>query len=242
MKRLVKAVLILLAGIAPMTPAMAQTGPSMLSRVGGVYFSKAHSYGAYIPIGNVATGNQTITAFPALVTLSCGQVIGSAVSLATSPTGSSVPCESITATFANTHGASFNPQQIISGDQGIQEAINDAANNGGGMVYWEIDSGNVTLNTGGANTSLGSVNIPTRSTVMGAVARVTTTISTCAGGWSLGYSSGTEFTAANTGLTAGTTSDSSTLQPAVAFTYGCSPGDRRIPAETWGPCVRFSKR
>lgn len=69
MKRLVKAVLILLAGIAPMTPAMAQTGPAMLSRVGGVYFSKAYSYGAYIQSGNVATGSQTITACPALVTL-----------------------------------------------------------------------------------------------------------------------------------------------------------------------------
>jgi len=69
----------------------------------------------------------------------------------------------------------------------------------------------VTLSTGGLNTNLGSINIPTRSTVMSATARVTTTIGTCAGGWSLGESTGTEFGAANTTLTAGTTTDSSTL-------------------------------
>lgn len=120
----------------------------------------------------------------------------------------------ITATFSNAHGVGV---QIYSGDSGLQEAINDASNFGGGMVYWVIDPGIVTLSTSGANTSAGSVNIPTRSTVMGATARVTTTITGCSGGWSLGYSSGTEFGSANTTLTAGTTTDSSTLQPAVAF-------------------------
>lgn len=126
-------------------------------------------------------------------------------------------CANITASFSNLHGPSLSPFQIISGDQGIQEAINDASSRGGGQVYWQIDSGIVTLNTGGANTNLSTLTIPTRSTVMGATARVTTTIGTCAGGWSLGYSTGTEFTAANTTLTAGTTTDSSTLSPAVAF-------------------------
>jgi len=60
------------------------------------------------------------------------------------------------------------------------------------------------------------VKIPTRSVVMHASANVTTTIGTCAGGWSLGESTGTEFGAANTTLTAGTTTDSSTL--ALPFT------------------------
>lgn len=109
--------------------------------------------------------------------------------------------------LANTHG----PGDILqSGDQGVQEAINDAAASAGGQVWWRIDTGQVTLATGAANTSLGTVNIPARSVVISATARVNVTIATCAGGWSLGITSGTEFTAANTTLTAGTTTDSST--------------------------------
>lgn len=218
----------------------AQGGQSVLSRVGGVYNSKAYQYGAFILNGNSATGSQTITVCPAFVTLADGRVINpwstsvpitidpqSSVAETVTPTAVSVvtptnaplsgPCESITASFSNTHGASFSTSQVISGDQGIQEAINDASNNGGGMVYWEIDPGIVTLNTGGQSTNLGSINIPTRSTVMGATAKVTTTITGCSGGWSLGHTSGTELTAANTTLTAGTNTDSSTLNPAVAF-------------------------
>jgi hypothetical protein len=223
--------------------ARAQNGPAALSRVAGTYFSPAYKdWGASIAIGNSATGSQTVTVCPGFVALRDGRpitpfsttspltfdagssasaetVTPSAVSLVSPPAGYSggSQCAQITATFSNTHGASLNPYQVISGDAGIQEAINDASNNGGGMVYWEIDPGIVALNTGGANTTLGSVNIPTRSTVMGATAKVTTTIATCAGGWSLGFSSGTEFSAANTTLTAGTTTDSSTLSPAVAF-------------------------
>jgi hypothetical protein len=132
----------------------------------------------------------------------------------TNPQGT---CANVTATFANLHGTSISPSQVISGDQGVQEAINDAAFNNGGKVRWVIDPGIVTLSTGGANTTLGSVSIPTRSFVEITSARVTTTIGTCAGGWSLGYSTGTEFTSANTTLTAGTTTDSSTLVAPVVF-------------------------
>jgi len=126
-------------------------------------------------------------------------------------------CANITASFTNVHGPSLNPFQIITGDQGIQEAINDASSRGGGPVYWQIDSGNLTLNTGGQTTNASATLIPTRSVVQGASLRVTTTITGCAGGWSLGYSTGTEFSAANTTLTAGTTTDSSTLVPNLAF-------------------------
>jgi len=135
----------------------------------------------------------------------------------------SVPCANITASFSNLHGNSYFQSQVISGDQGIQEAINDAALSGGGQVFWQIDAGSVTLNTGGLNTTLGSINIPTRSTVLGATARVTTTITACSGGWGLGYSTGVEFAATNTTLTAGTTTDSSTLVPAVAFNASATP-------------------
>jgi hypothetical protein len=126
-------------------------------------------------------------------------------------------CANITATFSNLHGPSNHPKQIISADQGIQEAINDAANNGGGAASWVIDSGPVTLSTGAASTNLSATKIPTRSIVTGATARVTTTITGCTGGWSLGFTTGTEFGAANTTLTAGTTTDSSTLVPNFTF-------------------------
>jgi hypothetical protein len=128
-----------------------------------------------------------------------------------------VPCAAITASFANLHSPSYATNQVMSGDQGIQEAINDASTNGGGLVYWQIDPGVVTLNTGGQTTSPGSVKIPTRSVVSSATARVSTAITGCTGGWSLGFSSGTEFGAANTTLAAGTTTDSSNLVPNFAF-------------------------
>jgi hypothetical protein len=142
-------------------------------------------------------------------------VTPTAYSLVGPQTGTgNVPCAAVTATFANVHSPSQNTYQVISGDQGIQEAINDAALNGGGAVYWQIDSGTLTLNTGSQSTSFGA-NIPVHSVVQGATARVSTTITGCSGGWSLGFSSGTEFTPANTTLTAGTTTDSTATQALV---------------------------
>jgi len=224
----------------------AQSAAAQFSRVAGVFDSTKYSvWGAYVLNGNTATGSQTITVCPAQFALPDGRVIQplapangvyapaaidaqssslvetvtpTSYSLVAAPSGSgNVPCAAITATFANLHSASFSTSQVISGDQGIQEAINDASLNGGGLVFWQIDPGTVTLSTGGQSTSLGSVKIPTRSVVASATARVTTTITGCTGGWSLGFTSGTEFGAANTTLTAGTTTDSSTLVPNYVF-------------------------
>lgn len=224
------------------TPSKAQVGQSQLSRVGGVYNSSAYKdWGAYIASGNTATGSQTITICPWFVNLRDGRVIqpfladGSAVftpitvdigsnsevvtptasSQIANPNGGPQPCASVTASFSNTHAVtqSGGVTNVTTGDAGIQEAITDAAQLGGGQVYFEIDPGVVTLNTGGQTTNMGSIKIPARSLVAGASAKVTTTITTCAGGWSLGIvgGSGTDFTAANTTLTAGTNTDSSTL-------------------------------
>ena len=209
----------------------------------GVYYAPNYAYGftPFIPPLKVTTG--TTASGAGTLTLAYGSVVMpdgrkfypfSPFNTTQSPitvdiganletvTPSAVSCSTpdiintcqITATFSYAHGAGTIVQ---SGDMGIQEAINDAAYLGGGMVFWALDPGPVTLNTGGLNTSLGSINIPTRSVVVGATARVETTIGTCAGGWSLGYSTGTEFSAANTTLVAGTTTDSSTLVPMVAF-------------------------
>jgi hypothetical protein len=224
----------------------AQSGSAQFSRVVGVFDSTKYGvWGGYILIGNAATGSQTITVCPAMLALPDGRVIQpmapangvfapitidaqapslvetvtpTAYSLVAPQSGTgNVPCAAVTATFANLHSASYSTSQVISGDQGIQEAINDASLNGGGLVFWQIDPGVVTLSTGSQSTSLGGVKIPTRSVVSSATARVSTTITGCTGGWSLGYSTGTEFGAANTTLTAGTTTDSSTLAPNFAF-------------------------
>ena len=224
----------------------AQSASAQFSRVAGVFDSTKYSaWGAYVLAGNSATGSQTITVCPAMLALPDGRVIqpmapangvyapitidaqASALAETVTPTAYSlvaptsgtgnVPCAAITATFANLHSASLNTSQVISGDQGVQEAINDASLNGGGLVFWQIDPGVVTLSTGGQSTNLGTIKIPTRSVVSSATARVSTTITGCTGGWSLGYTSGTEFGAANTTLTAGTTTDSSTVVPNYAF-------------------------
>lgn len=224
----------------------AQSGSAQFSRAVGVFDStKYNAWGGFVLSGNSATGTQTITVCPAMAALPDGRVIqpmapannvfppitidaqSSAVAETVTPTAYSlvapqsgtgnVPCAAITATFANLHSASYATNQVMSGDQGVQEAMNDASLNGGGLVYWQIDPGAVTLNTGAQATSLGSIKIPTRSVVTSATARVATTITGCTGGWSLGYSSGTEFGAANTTLAAGTTTDSSTLVPNYVF-------------------------
>jgi len=226
--------------------AKAQSASAQFSRAVGVFDSTKYSaWGAFILSGNAATGSQIITVCPAMLALPDGRVIqpmapangvyppitidaqSSVLVETVTPTGYSlvspqsgtgnVPCASLTATFANLHSPSYATSQVISGDQGVQEAINDASLNGGGLVFWQIDPGAVTLSTGGQSTSLGSVKIPTRSVVTSATARVTTTITGCTGGWSLGYSTGTEFGSANTTLTAGTTTDSSTLVPNYVF-------------------------
>jgi hypothetical protein len=231
-----KKILALLALVVAAAFAVEAQG---LSKAAGVYDSTMYKYwGAAVAIGNSATGSQTITVCPAIQSLPDGRqfqpfasanstfspftidagttnaetVTPTASALVAPPSGypNNIQCAQVTASFSNTHGSSANAFQVISGDQGIQEAITDAALNGGGLVFWRIDPGIVTLNTGGANTNLGSVKIPTHSVVMHASANVTTTITSCSGGWSLGYSSGTEFTAAQTTLTAGTTTDTAT--------------------------------
>jgi hypothetical protein len=159
-----------------------------------------------------------ITVDPAISAVS-ETVTPTASTLVAAPVGYAnlLQCANVTATFSNAHGTGqVGVNNVVSGDLGIQEAINDAALNNGGPVRFVIDPGILTLATGAANTNIGAVAIPTRSVVTVASAKVTTTIGTCAGGWSLVWSTGTEFTAANTTLTAGTTTDSSTVTlPAV---------------------------
>ncbi|MGB2632391.1 MAG: hypothetical protein WAM58_00515 [Candidatus Acidiferrum sp.] len=211
--------------------ADAQNGSGQFSRAVGVFDStKYNQWGAFILSGNTATGAQTITVCPAIVALPDGRVIqpmapangvfvpltidaqSSAVVETVTPTAYSligpqsgtgnVPCAAITATFANLHSASYATTQVLSGDQGVQEAINDASNTGGGIVYWQADAGNVTLNNSGATTTTG-VSVPATFLAMGGSAYVKTTITTAAS-YSLGTSTtATAFLSSCTSLTAG---------------------------------------
>jgi hypothetical protein len=183
--------------ISPGSPTGNGTQTFQLQTIGGVELPNGRTFQVFstnTPV-LIGVGANQETATPSAVSgcLFTGQALGT--------------CSVTFTGLTNSHG----PGDLLqSGDQGIQEAINDAAASGGGQVWWRIDTGQVTLSTGAANTNLGAVNIPARSVVISATARVNVTIGTCTGGWSLGITSGTEFTAANTTLTAGTTTDSST--------------------------------
>jgi hypothetical protein len=154
--------------------------------------------------------------------------------------GASNVCAFVTATFANTHGAGAN---VYSGDAGIEEAITDAGNLGGGLVYWITDTGIVTLNTGSLTTTT-TTNVPATFYNAGCSGRVTTTITTSAN-WAVGVSGSTaSFCAAQSSLTAGTvalqpalakTGSGSTALTAVLFTLGTSnPGAGALKARVWG--------
>lgn len=245
MKRILGFILVALVALS--LPSYAQSPRLVASTFDlGTFYSPNYNYGVVpqitplvVAFGSSATGAQTITLSSGYFQTPDGKLVTPftnisqnaltipAISIDTGAnfetvTPSSVSCQTpqvintctFTATFSFIHGAGV---RVTSGDQGIQEAINDAALNGGGQVYWTIDPGITTLATGAANTNLGTIAIPTRSVVLGASAKVTTTIATCVGGWSLGYSTGVEFTTANTTLVAGTTTDTSTLVPLVTF-------------------------
>lgn len=158
------------------------------------------------------------------------------------PSGGAV-CVSITASFSNTHGQG---SLVVSGDSGIQEAMTDAGNNGGGLVYFQTDVPATTLNTGGLTTTT-TYYAPKQFMSFGATAKVTTTITTSAN-WAVGISGTTAaFCTANSTLTAGTTCTANQNAPAqvgsgtaqgvtaILFTMGTSnAGAGAIKARVWG--------
>jgi hypothetical protein len=155
--------------------------------------------------------------------------------------GSSTQCVTVTATFASTHGASA---PIVSGDAGIFEAITDAGASGGGVVYWQVDTGIVTLTTSGLTTTT-TTKVPTNFYNMGAAARVTTSITVTAS-WAVGISGATGiFCSANSTLTAGTTCLANQASPASTGTTSAltailitgatsNPGAGAVKARVWG--------
>jgi hypothetical protein len=242
--------------------------------VGNLYFSYGYTtWTSSIISGNTSTGAGTsiiVAAQSNGVTLADGTVLPLAtvfntntpiyvndanaevvtptgVSISTCPAGnlgvggSGTNCATITGNFANTHGQSA---PVVSGDQGIFEAITDAGNAGGGLVYWVADTGIVTLSTSGLTTTT-TTKVPTNFLSMGSTARVTTTITTSAN-WAVGVSGSTAaFCTANSTLTAGTTCIANMNSPAtvgtsqaltaILFTAGTSnAGAGAIKARVWG--------
>lgn len=202
-------------------------------------------WGASLITGNTATGSQTVIICPWFITLQDGRVIqpfaaanstfaaitvdiGSnsevvtptASSLVAAPAGAYAgqQCASVTASFSNTHGSNTGGVlNVTSGDLGIQEAINDASLNGGGLVYWEADAGNVTLSTSSLTTTT-TTKIPSNFLSLGGNARVTTTI-TGSTAWLVGTSGTTNaLCTSNATLTAGTTCIANMNSPASVGT------------------------
>lgn len=269
MKKILWLAVLALAALATGAPrAAAQNVAS--HQFGGIYNAPAYTtWRAEVFNGPYASGSTSIVVSPAYVTLADGYtfspfstsvsltvgagsgdsevVTPSAVSIGACPSG--LPnnfqgqCATITATFSNAHGQG---DIVMSGSQGIQDAIQDAANADGGLVYWQVDTGTVTLSTGGLTTTTTAM-VPKQFISEGASAKVETTITTSAS-WAVGISGSTAaFCTADTTLTAGTTclanmngpalvgSTSPYTLTAVLFTMGTSnPGAGAIKAKVWG--------
>jgi hypothetical protein len=155
--------------------------------------------------------------------------------------GGTALCATLTATINNTHGQSA---PVNSGDLGIEEAITDAGAQGGGTVFWMVDTGIVTLSTSGLTTTT-TVKVPTNFYGIGAAARVTTTITVTAS-WAVGISGSTSaFCSANSTLTAGTTCLANQASPASVGTTSAltailitgatsNPGAGAVKVRVWG--------
>ena len=140
-------------------------------------------------------------------------------------------CANVTASFSNLHGASLAPNQVISGDQGILEAVNDASFNGGGQVYFTADTGALPLSTS-STTTTSAVSVPASFYTGGAACRVVTTITTAAN-YSLGVSgTTTAFVNTSTLLTAG-----NTQQMTFLGTLGTKVGTTVVPGATLTPLI-----
>jgi hypothetical protein len=247
-----------------------------LHRVGGMFYSQGYvGWQAYVLSGNAATGSQSIivaaqggsgiivlpdqTAVPLATVFNTNTPISlndanaetvtpSAVTIGVCPAGNlgvggSNQCATITATFSNTHGAGA---LVGTGDAGIMEAVTDAGNQGGGLVYWQVDTGIVTLNTGSVTTTT-TTKVPSPYISLGGSGRVTTTITTSTS-WAVGVSGATtDFCTAQTTLTAGTTCNVVALTSptsrgtgavaltAILFTMGTgAPGAGAVKARVWG--------
>jgi hypothetical protein len=230
--------------------------PNSSSFAGDTYNAPAYAWSGTVYSGSTGTGAYAITLYSPGVTLPDGRRVsvfgnttippitignpGAGTMETVTPSAVS-GCNSlnagaatqgtctITATFTYAHGRG---DYIGSGDAGIQEAINDAGNNGGGQVFFLCDTGVITLATGATTTTYaqGSTGTPggfpltcpttlspAGAFILGMEGRVVTTITTACTGWELGDgTTAARWTVNNTGLTAGTTA----VNTGAAWTTG----------------------
>lgn len=222
-RTILKKLFVLFALLACALPAFPQAGNE--SKTAGVYVSTNYKNWS-VPISGAAVAAAspaTFTLFNADVALPDGRhfvpfYVGEVVNIGTGANAELVTLTAVSNCYlgapnntctisGNTSNAHGQGDLVTSGTNGIGEATNDAGRFGGGLVYWENDGGVVSLSTSGATTTVCTSCIPINGIVLGVVARVTTTITSCTGGWELGDgTTATRFTAANTTLTAGTVS------------------------------------
>lgn len=236
------------SSFAQQTGNILKASSSPLHKFGSFYYAPAYStWQASIISGNTSTGAGTsiiVAAQSNGVTLNDGTVlplatvfntatpiyVGDANAETVTPTGVSIGvcpagnlgvggsgnnCATITGSFSNTHGQSA---LIYSGDGGIEEAITDAAANGGGQVNFEADCGRTTMNTGGVTTTTSQCQVPLNMVGTGASAYVTTTITTTAT-YSLGIAGTTTlFFTSCASLTAGLNCTAKSVAPTESAT------------------------
>jgi hypothetical protein len=146
----------------------------------------------------------------------------------------------ITGNTSNSHGRG---DVVASATGGLYEAIQDAGNNGGGSVYWEVDCNAITLSTSSATTTT-TCNVPQSFTTLGVSVYVQTAITTAVS-YSLGISGHTStFMASCTAVAAAATCSqfvpaptalaTGTGQAALLVTANAAAGAGVIHAKVWG--------
>ena len=226
----------------------------------GTYYAPAYNYQVEVwGGGSTAGGAYSIILFKPTVTLADGRVVNpfststpitigqganqeTVTPSAVSGCGIGQPLRgcTITATFTNAHGKG---DIIQSSTNGWAEALQDAANNGGGLVYWQMDCGVITLSTSGTTTT-STCNVPKTFTDGGASVYVTTTITTSAS-YSVGIASATTgFVTSCTSLTAGTNCGQFQTAPgsvatgtgtgALLITTNANAGAGKVHVKAWG--------
>lgn len=265
---------VVMASLLSLAQSNLTTPPSHYFSSGyGLYDANAYNYTSTVYSGSTSSGTFTISLYAPTITLKDGRqvlpfgfstvasenvaippiTIGSGANVETvtpsSTSGCNVPNQgagaqglcTITATFSFAHGRG---DLIQSGDFGWQEAMNDAAANGGGDVHWIVDCGIITLSTSGATTT-STCNIPKDFTNIGGSVHVTTTITTSTS-YGVGISGATTaFISGCTSLTAGlgcagfqvspTTVNGGAGQGALLITaVGGTAGAGAVRVKVWG--------
>lgn len=136
--------------------------------------------------------------------------------------GSPAVCTVTATSFSNSHGIG---EPVTSADNGIMEARAYASNTGGGLVFFQVDCGIVTLSTGSVTTT-STCFVPNLFFNQGSASRVTTTITSTATGWEVGVTGAlATFSTNNTTLTASTTAFTTQGTPAVALVTSATAAD-----------------